>query len=64
MADISNIHYMVNLETVEAERTLERIDEDIGAHVAEMLRQIDGRPAGVIGYGGRVTRPKLFNVAA
>ncbi len=45
VADIGDVHDVADGVAVELQRAPERIDEQGRAHIAEMLRQIDGRPA-------------------
>jgi hypothetical protein len=45
MTYICNIHNVADREAIEAECTLERVDEDVGPQIAEMLWQINCRSA-------------------
>src|SRR5260370_21978150 len=69
MADVSDIHHVTDAVAVEFERASQRIDEKIGAHVTQMLRQGNRRPARIVGdfgnaVGGRPGRVKLLDTAA
>src|SRR5216683_427716 len=69
MADVSDIHHVTDVVAVEFERASQRIDEKIGAHVTQMLRQVNRRPARIVGdfgnaVGGRPGRVKLLDTAA
>jgi hypothetical protein len=54
--DVGDIHHMAHAVAVELERAAQRIDEDIRAHVAEMLRQINRRAARIKGHVRRMAR--------
>ncbi len=40
VADVGDVHHVTHAIAVELERTSEAVDENIRAHVAEMLRQV------------------------
>ncbi len=64
VTDISDVHHVPNIEAIEAKRAFERIDEQIGPHIAQVLRQIYGRSTGVISNLGRVSRPEFLDTSA
>ena len=50
MPDIRDVHHVEYIRRpIESERARKRIGEQVGAHVAQMLRQVNGRAAGVVG---------------
>src|SRR5437773_4069076 len=63
MTDISDVHHVPDGIAIETKRTLERIDKQIRTHIAEVLWQVNGRPAGIIADHGRINRMQLFDAA-
>src|SRR3546814_11566007 len=47
VADVGDVDDMAQLVTLERQGTAQRVGEDIGAHVADMLIIIDGRSAAI-----------------
>ena len=43
--DVGDVHHVTHAVAVELERAAQAVDEDVRAQIAEMLRQIDRRPA-------------------
>ena len=63
VADVGDVHHVADIVAVELERAAQRIDEHVRAHVAQMLRQVDRRPARVEGHHRRVERLEFFDPA-
>ena len=64
VADVGDVHHVADFVAVELERAAQRIDEHIRAHIAQMLRQIDRRPARVVGHHRRIERLEFLDPAA
>ena len=62
VADVSDIHHMAHAIAVEFERAPQRIDEDVRTHIAQMLRQIDRRPARIKGDLGPIRPVERFEL--
>ncbi len=60
VADIGDVYDVAHRKPLPAQRPGERVGEDIGAHVAEMLPGIDGRPARIDAHVGRIERDEGF----
>src|SRR5208337_5695401 len=60
---VGNVHHMTHAVAVELERAAQTVDKYVSAQVAEMLRQIDRRPARVKRHFGRVLWLKFLDRA-
>src|SRR3546814_14662596 len=63
VADVGDVDDMAQLVTLERQGTAQRVGEDIGAHVADMLIIIDGRSAAIDARLVRVDWHDRFELA-
>src|SRR3546814_14805244 len=63
VADVGDVDDMAQLVTLERQGTAQRVGEDIGAHVADMLLIIDGRSAAIDALLVRVDGHERYELA-
>ncbi len=63
MAHIGDVDDMADLEALPPQHPLERVGEDVGPHVLDVLVCVDGRAAGIHADLGRADRSEIRYLA-